>query len=84
MSQDTLKWGGQLPDLQVAIARIGFTGHWVEQDDKWRFNGDAGEVIIWYPKTKTVQVQGLNHPRVRQRVQAELVGERRTLDFGDE
>jgi hypothetical protein len=55
------KYFGTIELLQVAIAGTGAVGFWAVCDEPrlHTFRSSAGEIVNWWPRTGTLQFQGL-------------------------
>lgn len=78
-----MKWHGQLDDLKTRVGRTGVAGHWTD-GDPIEFRGAGGEVLRWWPSTKSLVVQGANLELFEAAVKAEVDPAKTVLDFGDE
>jgi 3'-phosphoadenosine 5'-phosphosulfate (PAPS) 3'-phosphatase len=82
MKTSPLKWGGQLADLKNAVDRTGRYGVWDFVAGKHVFRTPGGAVLSWYPKTKTVRVQGTDRSLLND-IQAQIKSPRTSLQFDD-
>ncbi len=61
-----MKHKGNLEELQAVVSSIGLSGDWsIAKGGNHKFDGLSGEVINWWPKTGTVQVQGQNRDAIQ-------------------
>ena len=69
----TTKFRGSLDDLKEKVGTTGIGGEWAEAPPgKWRFRGEDGTIVNWWPKTGTIQFQGQGDlPTIRKVVTGE-------------
>lgn len=77
-----LKWGGKLEQLQAAVDRTGRVGDWTDVGGNHVFRAIEGGVLTWYPKTKTVLIQG-NDEGFAAAVESQIRTPLTTLDLDD-
>jgi uncharacterized protein YjlB len=62
-----IKFRGSLDELKAAIAACELEGEWSENTTNGfhSFHAETGEVLNWWPRTRTVQFQGKSQEEFR-------------------
>ncbi len=65
---------GTISELRNEITRLGIVGTWAlgGQDGRATFTTDLGQILNWWPKKGTIQIQG----RFQKELRAALTGGR--------
>jgi hypothetical protein len=76
------KWSGSLDTLKSAVTFTGRVGDWLD-GTPIEFRAGTGEILRYYPSTKTVQFQGAGTIQFEAELEEELGLKRRALEFGE-
>lgn len=52
------KFSGTIEELKKAVEHCGRSGDWSGHEGKYSFKSSKGEILNWWPKTETLQIQG--------------------------
>ena len=60
-----MKFNGSIDELKKHVDYISRQGDWSGDDTKWCFRSKIGELINWWPKTGTLQLQGQGQDKLQ-------------------
>ena len=67
---------GTIEELKVAVETCGLVGKWKEneQSGSYHYRARTGEVLNWWPKNGTIQIQGKNKDAFESALEPHLEG----------